>query len=226
MRRLILTRIQPYGRPLLLLALVGFGLGLAAWATPEPAVLLEWGQAMAARPWLVIAVVALMAVLFTFALPGSTGLWLIAPFHPPVLSVALLLIGSVAGALGAHTLSRRLGGRWAPGSRGQRMVQLLRRRSDLLTQCALRTLPGFPHSVINYAAGMLSLSLGPFLLAAVIGLTFKWGVYTWVIQSAVAAIETGETLRPQTVLPLFVLAALLLLGALARRWFESPANDG
>lgn len=223
----LIERIRRYAGPLLLLAIVVAGLLVARWADPELAVLLEWGHALADRPWALVGVVIGMAVLFTFALPGSTGLWLIAPFHPPLLAVALLLAGSLPGALGAYGLSRRLGGRWTPGSRADRMVQLLSHRGDWLTQCALRTLPGFPHSFVNYAAGVLSLPVGPFLLAAAVGLTIKWGVYAYAIRGAVEALEAGEALRPQTVLPLFLLAVLLLLGALARRWLEPDTKaDG
>jgi len=207
---------------LLLGLLIVAGLVLASWHTRELAQFLEWGDRIADLPVAIVAVVVLMAVLFTFALPGSLVFWVIAPFHSPLVSVIMLLIGSVAGAFGAHRFSHRLGKRWSPGKNAERVVALLEQRSDLLTQTALRVFPGFPHSVVNYAGGVLGLPLGPFLLAALLGLTVKWGVYATAVHGAVEAIETGDALQLGTLLPLFVLAGLLLLGALVRRRLESP----
>ncbi len=207
---------------LLLGVLIVTGIVLASWHTRELAQFLEWGDRIADLPVAIVAAVVLMAVLFTFALPGSLMLWVIAPFHSPGVSVIMLLIGSVAGAFGAHRFSHRVGKRWSPGKNAERVVALLEKRSDLLTQTALRVFPGFPHSVVNYAGGVLGLPLGPFLLAALLGLTVKWGVYATAVHGAVEAIETGDALQLGTVLPLFVLAGLLLLGALVRRRLESP----
>lgn len=218
--------LHRHGGTLLLLTLVVLGLVLATWHAPDLTVLLEKGDAIADQPAAMIAVVVLMIVLFAFALPGSLGLWLIAPFHPPVVSVAMLLAGSVLGALAAHALSHRLGKRWPPGANAERLVDLLSQRSDLLTQTALRVLPGFPHSFVNYAGGVLGLPRGTFVLAALLGLTMKWGVYATAVHGAVEAIETGDALQPQTVLPLFVLAALLLLGALVRKRIERWRDNG
>lgn len=208
---------------LLLGLLILAGLVLASWHTRELAQFIDWGERIADLPVAIVAAVLLMAVLFTFALPGSLMLWVIAPFHSPPVSVTMLVIGSVAGAFGAHRFSHRVGKRWSPGKNAERMVELLGKRSDLLTQTALRVFPGFPHSFVNYAGGVLELPLGPFLLAALLGLTVKWTVYATAIHGAVEAIETGDALQLGTVLPLFVLAGLLLLGALARRRLVPPA---
>jgi uncharacterized membrane protein YdjX (TVP38/TMEM64 family) len=210
---------------LLLGVLMLAGLVLASWHTRELAQFLEWGDRIADLPVAIVAVVVLMAVLFTFALPGSLVFWVIAPFHSPLVSVIMLLTGSVAGAFGAHRFSHRVGKRWSPGTNAARMVELLELRSDLLTQTALRVFPGFPHSFVNYAGGVLGLPLGPFLLAALLGLTVKWGVYATAVHGAVEAIETGDALHLGTVLPLFALAGLLLLGAFARRWLETRGNE-
>lgn len=219
--------LQGHRDGLLLAVLVILGLVLAYWHTPELTQLLQWGDRIADRPVAIVTVVVLMAVLFTFALPGSLVLWVIAPFHPPVVSVIMLVIGSGAGALGAYRFSHRVGRRWSPGRHAERVVALLEQRSDLLTQTALRVLPGFPHSFVNYAGGVLELPLRNFLLAAVLGLTLKWGVYVTAVHGAVEAIETGDALRPSTLLPLFVLAGLLLLGGVTRRWLERRAGaDG
>lgn len=208
---------------LLLVLLIVAGLVFASWHTRELAQFLAWGERIADLPIAIVAAVVLMAAMHTFALPGSLMLWVIAPFHSPLVSTLMLVTGSVAGALGAHRFSNRVGERWAPGKNTKRVVTLLEQRSDWLTQTALRVFPGFPHSVVNYAGGVIGLPLRPFLLAAVLGLTVKWGVYATAVHGAVEAIETGDALQPRTLLPLFVLAGLLLLGAVVRRRLEASA---
>ncbi len=198
-------------------ALIVTGL-VAGWLLPVgPADLLAAGEQIATRPVFVALVVIGMAVLFTFGLPGSFALWLIAPFHPPLIAVPLLLAGSLAGAFGAYRFARSLGSDWRPGGAGDRVVELLNKQSDFLTQCALRILPGFPHSVINFAGGVLKLKLGWFLAACAVGLSIKWGVYAWAVYDVVEMIEDGEALSAHALLPLLVLTILLLAGAWARR---------
>lgn len=224
MKRLIETWLRRHWGLLLLVTLVLAGLLLAWWHTRDLAVLLALGNRIADHPAAMVAVVVLMAVLFAFALPGSLVFWLIAPFHPPLVAVPMLVAGSVAGSWGAHALSRRLGKRWSPGRKAERMVRLLSRRSDMLTQSALRVLPGFPHSFVNYAAGVLALPRRTFLLAALLGLTVKWGVYATAVYGAVEAIEGGDGVQLLTLVPLFALAGLLLLGGAARRWVEKRSG--
>src|SRR5690554_8030252 len=91
-----------------------------------------------------------MAVTLALGLPGSIGLWLIAPFYTPLAATPMLIVGSVLGALGAYWLSARVGDRWTPKGLTRKIMRRLETRSDFLTQCALRVLPGFPHSVVNY----------------------------------------------------------------------------
>ena len=211
-------RRHGYGGWLLLGILILAGAGFAVWVG-DPAQLLAVGDTVAGGPWATAALVVLMALMLTFALPGTLILWLIAPFHPPLVSIALLLLGSVSGALGAYWFSGRVGDRpRIARGRSRRLVKLLQRRSGLATQLALRVLPGFPHSMVNYAAGVLRLPLRTFLLAAVLGLAIKWGVYATAVHEAADAVAAGDALHPQTLLPLFVLAALLLLGVVLQRW--------
>lgn len=184
--------------------------------------LLRWGAELAGHPLMVVAIVMAMAVLMTFGLPGSMGFWLIAPFHPPWISVPLILAGSVAGAMGAYRVGGRLGDTWRPGRLARQVLKLLALRSDLLTQCALRILPGFPHAFINLSAGVLQLPFRYFVLAAIIGLTVKWSVYAQAVHGMVSATQAESALGLGTMLPLGILAALIGLGGLARRrWFKS-----
>jgi len=208
----------------LLPLLIGLGLLLGAlqpWGVDE---LLAFGRDLSATPWFLIAVVVTMMVLFTFGLPGSLGVWLIAPFQAPWLATLLLVVGSVGGALGAYHFSARLRGDWEPEGFNSRIVGLLSRQGGLLTQTALRILPGFPHSVVNFAGGVLGLHLGGFLFAASVGLAIKWGVYASAVHGLVEAVEAGDALDFRTLLPLLALSALLIAGAMAKRWVVNRAD--
>lgn len=204
-------------------ALIGLGMLVAVWQPVELSVLLEWGRVASGQPLFLTAIVLAMVLLFAFGLPGSIGLWLIAPFQPPLIATALLVTGSVLGALGAYAISRRMAGNWQPEGLSGRIVSLLEERGDIITQTALRILPGFPHSVINFAGGLLLLPLLAFTLSALIGLTVKWAVYASAVHGLADAVESGQAVQPSTIVPLLVLSALLLLGVWAKhRLAASP----
>lgn len=216
-----------WGRYLvLLLAALLMGLLLWVWQSPDLGALKLWAEETASHPLTMLAVMLVMAVTLALGLPGSIGLWLIAPFHHPVIAVPMLIVGSVGGALGAYWLAEHFRRRIKPGKMTLRMMRLMQRRGDVLTQCALRVLPGFPHSVINYAAGLARLPLAPFVVAAVLGLGAKWSVYASAIHGALEAVERGEGLSPEVVLPLALLTLLLLLGAWVRRRIEARQELG
>jgi uncharacterized membrane protein YdjX (TVP38/TMEM64 family) len=207
---------------MLIPALVVTGVALSAWQPIGPDDLLHWGRQAAEQPLLTAAVVLAMALMYAFGLPGTLGLWLIAPFQPPLVAVALLLTGSVGGALGAYAVSRRLREGWQPRGSARRVLTLLECQGGFLTQAALRVLPGFPHSVVNFAGGVLRLPLTTFVLAALAGHTVKWAVYASAVNGLVDAVTEGTAIRFSTLAPLFVLSILLLLGHVVKRRLDSP----
>lgn len=215
--------------PLLVLpALILTGLLVAAYHPLDTGVALELGRQLFERPEILAAVVVVMALMFTLGLPGSLFVWLIAPFQPPLVATLLLVAGSVAGAIGGYAMAACMGRRWQPSPTARQILDLLSRRGDVMTQCALRALPGFPHSIVNYAGGFLRLPRSGFVTAAILGLTAKWGIYSSALHGVVEAVELGEAIRPATLWPLALLAALLLAGAavrqiLARRRRESDS---
>lgn len=194
------------------------------WHSPELADVQRWADEASHHPAVVISVILIMAVSLALGLPGSIGLWLIAPFYHPVIATLMLTVGSVSGALGAYHLSSRFSERWRPGGLTQKVMAKLEKRSDFLTQCALRVLPGFPHSVVNLAAGLLRLPLATFTYAAIIGLSIKWAVYSSAIYGALEAVESESAASPEVVLPLVALTLLLLIGAWLRRRVEAHSH--
>ncbi len=208
-------------------ALLGIGLGLALWQPLSSEDLMDWALDLRAQPWTVGALVALQTALHALALPGSLMLWVFAPLFRPEVAAALLTIGSVSGALAAYVLARWAGADWKPGRRTEPVMAFLSRRRDFATQLILRILPGFPHSVLNYGAGVLGLPLRAFLAAATLGLSIKWFVYSEAVHTLVASGLGEEPLGLQTVAPLIVLAVMLMLGIALRKWLSrSGQADG
>ncbi|WP_043516920.1 TVP38/TMEM64 family protein [Halomonas sp. BC04] len=191
------------------------------WHSPDLIAVKHWAEEASHHPLTIISVIAIMAITLAFGLPGSIGLWLIAPFYPPQVATPMLILGSTGGAVGAYYLAARVGEHWNPRGLTRKIMRMLEKRSDFLTQCALRVLPGFPHSVINFAAGLRRLPLRTFVVAAVVGLGIKWAVYASAIHSTLEAVGRGENaISADIVLPLVALALLLLVGAWMRRRVE------
>lgn len=211
-----IRRLARYWRSLLLVAVILASLVSLAFEPVSMERLLELGEKLARDPLAVTVIVVVMAVLFALALPGSLVFWLLAPFQPPLISVPLLLLGGLGGAVGAYGIGFRLGRDWRAGTEQPRLVKLLEQRGDAPTQFALRVLPGFPHSVINYGAGALHLPLPGFVLAAATGLGVKWGVYASAVYGAVEALERGEGLTPAAMAPLLIVAMLVFTGVAVR----------
>jgi len=167
----------------LLLLLVIAGVTFAVTEPVDREGALAWGETLAQWPWTAPLLVGVQIVLFALGLPGTIVVWIIAPFYPPLVATALMLTGSVLGAAAAYVVAGFLGEGLHRRLERQRIYRILSARSDFFTQTALRVLPGFPHGIINYSAGLLRLPWLGFLCAAVLGLGVKWAVYCWSIHA-------------------------------------------
>lgn len=207
-------------RVALLAGLVVAGLAVSFLELFDWRVALDLARGYAARWWLPPALVALQAALFMFALPGSTVLWIVAPLYAPVTATVIQTAGGVAGALAAYGFAQSLTGKALANLRARRGFQVLERESDFLLLCALRLLPAFPHSLLNYGAGILRLPLAPFLVSVAIGFGVKAYLYSSVIHNALAAAKPADLLRPEALLPLVLLALAFAAARLLRRRFQ------
>lgn len=198
-----------------LAALMGTGLLLQALDVIDWRATLQWARDQAQHGWLVAALIAVQVLLFMFALPGSTLLWLVAPLYPPLVSTAILTAGGSLGALAAYFLARRLSDGQRVALQRRRLYRVLEARADALALLGMRLLPGFPHSVMNYGAGILRLPVTVFLATTAAGFAVKAFLYSQVIYHAAQA-ELSEVARPDTLLALLALAVL----AFAARFFR------
>ena len=208
-------------QPILLLTLIVVGVVLYFTGALDWGKVLSWAQAYAHLWWVPIVLVFLQVTLFTFALPGSAMVWVVAPLYTPVTATLILAIGSTLGALGAYWFARLETSRWANRVKASHLYQVLEQRGDFLSLCAIRLIPAFPHSVINYGAGMLRLPVVRFLSASMIGLTVKSFLYSNAIHGAVTATDLSELVRLKILGPLIILALVTGLAALLRnRWLH------
>jgi len=200
-----------------LLVLIGVGVVLHALGLFDWHETLQWAKGHAQHGWLVVVLIAAQVVLFMFALPGSTLLWVVAPLYPPLYASAILALGGSLGGLAAYFVAQRATARQLVLLRDNRWFRYLERHSDFLALLAVRLFPAFPHSVVNYGAGVLRLPIGSFFFAAFLGLGVKSFLYASVIHSVVEA-EPSEFFSLETLLALIGLVALVLVGrAFGRR---------
>ena len=208
-------------QPLLLLTLIVVGVVLYCTGALDWGKVLRWAQASAHLWWVPLALIILQVTLFTFALPGSVMVWVVATLYTPVTATLILAIGSTLGALSAYWFARFETLRWANHVKDSHLYQVLEQRGDFLSLCAIRLIPAFPHSVINYGAGMLRLPVVRFLSASMIGLMVKSFLYSNAIHGAVTATDLSELVRVRTLGPLAILALVTGLAALLRkRWLH------
>ena len=155
--------------------------------------------------WLIVVLILLQALLFSFALAGSLFLWIAAPLYPPAMAAFILAIGGTLGGLGAYFLSRYLTQEWRQKFESSHGYKLLRSQDNFYTLFALRVLPAFPHAAINFSAGLLKAKLSHFIIAALLGIAIKSYLYASVIYAA------SDDLTLDLLLDIGVLGPLLLL---------------
>lgn len=204
-------------RVLALAALAALGLALEALGVVDWAAALDWARRHGDGWQLAAAIVLAQAVLYTLAQPGSILFWVAAPLYAAPVATVILTAGGSAGALGAYLFARRVTRVDAARARGHRLFALLERQGDFFTLLALRVLPGMPHAVINYAAGILGLPLARFLSATALGLALKSYLYSSAVEAASVSARAADLLRLEVLGPLFAIALLLLFGRLAYR---------
>ena len=179
---------------------------------------LEWAREYTQYWWLAPVLVGLQIIFYMFALPGSLFLWVATLLYPPVSATIILVAGSTIGGLAAYLLSQTLATPWKRRIQQNQIFYTLKARGDFITLLALRIMPGFPQSVINYSSGILHIPVSRFLTTAIIGLTCKTYLYAYVISMAVEAEDPTELIGLDTLWPLIMLSTLFLLAGLFQHY--------
>lgn len=184
---------------------------------------LEIGEYYAHTWWFPPLVVIVKAVLYMFALPGSSMYWISGILFEPLFATIIVVIGGVLGAVLAYRFSQSMSHDQAEKIQSSRFFKVILNHSDFATLSAVRSLPNFPHSIINYSAGMLRVPMKRFLLSTLIGFTAKGYLYTSAIHHAATADDLSDVIKLHTILPLIGLTLLFVVGKfLQRKLPEQP----
>ena len=173
--------------------------------------------------WLVPVLILAQIILYTFALSGSYALWITAPLYSPVIATTILATGGTLGAICAYYFSRNLTDKWVARVERSKSYKLLQHHNNFLSLFALRTLPGFPHGLINYSSGILDTRLAHFLPATILGFAIKFYIYSTVIHNATEVISKEETLDSSALGPLVLLSLLAFTGVFIRHRLENKS---
>ena len=153
---------------IILFVLAGLGVTLQLTGVIDSDQFITVARQYADHWWLGVLLVVIQSVLFTFALPGSSMVWITAALFTPITSTIIISAGTTLGGISAYLFSERLSDEWTQKVKHSRIFQLLQKESNFFTLFALRIMPGFPHSVINYSSGILHISFINFVPAVII----------------------------------------------------------
>lgn len=202
--------IQRHRTRLLLVALLitlGLYLEIAGWF--DAARVLDFARGYAQHWWLILILIAAQAIMFTFALAGSLFLWIAAPLYPPPVATFILAAGGTLGGIGAYFFSEYLTEDWKFRIENSRSYKFLHAQDNFFSLFAMRVFPAFPHSLVNYSAGILNARLSHFIVAAILGISIKSYIYSRVIYSA------ASSLSVDVLLDVWILGPLVLLSSIS-----------
>ena len=195
-------------RLLLVVVLILIGLWLDYAGLLDAARLIALAREYAQYWWLVLVLILAQTLMFTFALAGSLFLWVAATLYAPPMATFILAAGGTLGGIGAYYFSGFLTADWKHRIENSRSYRLLQAQDNFFTLFAMRVFPGFPHSLVNYSAGILSANLLHFVAAAILGISIKSFIYARVIHSAASSLSLDLLLDFTILGPLVVLSLL------------------
>jgi uncharacterized membrane protein YdjX (TVP38/TMEM64 family) len=205
----------------ILIILVVLGIILQLTGSIDPEQLIAVTRQYADRWWLAVLLVAIQTVLFTFALTGSSLIWIAAALFPPLTSTAIITTGTTLGSVSAYLFSQRLSVEWTQKIKNTRIYKLLQKEGNFLILYALRMMPGFPHSVINYSSGILKIKFINFIPAAMFGTAVKTYVYSLLIYKTTTPGTLSNSIGISTVWPLLLLSLLILAGVFVKHYLDN-----
>jgi uncharacterized membrane protein YdjX (TVP38/TMEM64 family) len=179
--------------------------------------LLKIAESYAHLWWFPFIIILAKIILYTFGLPGSVLCWIAGVLYHPLEATLIIVIGGVAGGVTAFTFSQRMFPEVMCKIKTSRFFSFMQRHSDFTTLCAIRTLPTFPHSVINFGSGMIHVPPHRFIISTVIGFSVKGYLYASSIRNTATADEIADLLSVETTLPLIIIVLLFIVAKIFQR---------
>lgn len=210
----------PHYKLILLITLVGCGVFLQLSGIIDLDRIIGLARQYADHWWLIALLITVQTVLFTFALAGSSMVWITAALFTPISSSLIITTGTTLGGIAAYVFSARLSDDWTRKVKASRVYQLLQKEGSFFNLLALRVMPGFPHSVINYSSGILKLNLINFISTAIAGTAIKTYVYSRLIYNATSPGTLSDNIDISTVWPLLALSMCLLIITLIKHYLD------
>jgi uncharacterized membrane protein YdjX (TVP38/TMEM64 family) len=204
-------------KPAILITLVALGvfLQLSGLVDYEQMILLS--RKYADQWWLAVLLVLIQTVMFTFATAGSSMIWITGVLFTPATSTLVITAGTTLGGISAYVFSAHLSEEWVTRVEQSGIYRLLQKESGFLILFALRLMPGFPHSVINYSGGILKIRLAVFIASAILGTAAKTYVYSVLLYNATSPGKVTAAIDLSTVWPLLAFSLLILSSVLLKR---------
>lgn len=205
----------------LLVTLLVIVISLQAFGLVDLSGVHVWVEDQAEHWWAPAALVTLMIVLYAFALPASTLMLVAGVMYTPLQATGWTILGGALGGLAAYHVARHLTD-WGRRNTASPLFTFMKSHSGLLLWTALRILPGFPHSAINYSAGILRMNALSFIMSTVLGYAVKGYVYTSAVYHATHVESEADAFSAETLWPLVALSVLMIAALFVRkRYFRS-----
>lgn len=185
--------------------------GLGEFVKPENL------QALRFNLWAPLLIVLAMTVAWAFALPASAFLFITPLLFPPHWSAMITTAGCALGTTIGYLVARFVGGAWVERFRDGKLHRFLMRHSSFMVLFAIRLTPSSPHGFINYGAGLAQIPIARFVLATTLAMALKSYVYAEAVHNTVGAKSLFDALTPKTMLSLFAVALLAIVGHLIHR---------
>lgn len=174
--------------------------------------------------WLPPIAVLIQIILYMLAFPGSLLMWTVGVIYTPWAATLIVTAGGLFGSLAAYYFASRMTD-GAQRFQKTKVYKIMQKNSGFLQLCALRCLPGFPHSFINYSAGILKVRMIPFIISTTLGFAFKGFIYCSAIYSALHLDDQQPIITMSTLLPLIVLVLFSLLGVvIQKKYFQADTH--
>jgi uncharacterized membrane protein YdjX (TVP38/TMEM64 family) len=195
---------------LLVLIITGISLQIAGFLNPQE--MIPVARQYADHWWLMLLIVLLQILMFTFALAGSVFLWVAATLYPPIVATTLLAVGATLGGVSAYFFSAKLTDEWVQKIERSRVYRILQQQDNFFTLFGMRVMPAFPHALINYSSGILRIKLAYFVPAAFLGISVKSYIYAGIIYNATTEGAIEKLLDIKVYGPLVLLSLLTFAG--------------
>jgi uncharacterized membrane protein YdjX (TVP38/TMEM64 family) len=211
----------PHYKLVILIILIALGIFLQLGGVIDYQQLISLARKYADHWWLPVLLVMIQTIMFTFATAGSSMVWATAVLFPPLTSTLIITTGTTLGAVSAYMFSKHLSEEWTNKVKDSKIYRLLQKEGGFLTMLSLRLMPGFPHSVINYSAGILQIRLLGFIPAAIIGTAVKTFIYSVLIYNATSPGKLTGSIDISTVWPLLALSLLILTAVFVKHLLKN-----